>query len=128
MGHDDINVGANQLGRQFGKPRVIPLRPAILNDNVFAFRVTKIAQTKPKSIELLSETGRRRSAQKPNPGDLDRLLRERWKRCREGARTKCSDQFAAFVHSITSSTRTSRDCGSTKPVNNNASAAAQLRI
>ena len=39
-------------------------------------QIERRGETEPKSIELLGVTGRRRSAQTPNPRDLHRLLRE----------------------------------------------------
>jgi hypothetical protein len=74
MGHDHVHVGANELSRQFGKPLVISFRPAVRDDDVAAFDIAKVTQTRAESLDLACISGRRRTSQEPDLRDLAALL------------------------------------------------------
>jgi hypothetical protein len=51
MGDDQVHLGTNQLGRQFGKSLVASLRPAMLDGDGGALNITEVAQTPPESLK-----------------------------------------------------------------------------
>ena len=91
MGHDDVNLEANQLGRQIGEPIALPLRPSVLNDNVLALHVAEVTQARPQCIYPARETGSGLGTQEPNPRDLRRLLRIDGERRYENAQGEDDD-------------------------------------
>src|SRR5262249_36039411 len=53
-GHDHIRPQTNQLGRQIRESVVLSFRPSVLNDNIFAVNMTKLAQTPNECVEEMS--------------------------------------------------------------------------
>ena len=50
LGHDDINLETNQLGRQFGESLVLSLSPTEFDGEVLAFDIAQIAQARPQRL------------------------------------------------------------------------------
>src|SRR5262249_19946059 len=97
-------------------------RPAELNDNVLALDVAVIAQSRPQRLDPTCRGRSGGETQEPDARDLRRLLRTRRERPRRRRAAKECDELAP-VHSITSSARTSRLSGTSRP-----SALAVLRL
>ena len=51
VGHDDVDLEPHQLGRELGKPVVLALRPAELDDEVLALDVAELAQARPECLQ-----------------------------------------------------------------------------
>ena len=49
--HNHVHLEPDQLGRQVGEPLVLPLRIAVLNDEVLALDIAEVAQTLPEGLQ-----------------------------------------------------------------------------
>src|SRR5215470_3139898 len=107
MREDQVHLGTNQLGGQFGKSLVVPLRPAVLDGDVRTLDITEVAQTQADSLKPRGKRRRRCHAEESDPRYFARLLRA----SRERPRGSCAAEQRyelAPLHSITSSARASR--------------------
>jgi hypothetical protein len=68
MGHDHVHVGTKQVGCQPWKPRIVFLRPAVLDDEVCTLDIAEVAQTRAQSGDAVWKPGRSwgRGAQEPD--------------------------------------------------------------
>jgi hypothetical protein len=102
--HDDVDLESDQIGREAGKPAVLPLRPPGLKHDVPTFHIAELAQAFPEGPEQDGQgagvvTGVKRSARRQNAysGNLRRLrLCEGCEWRRECARAKRNEQFSAI--------------------------------
>jgi RNA polymerase sigma factor (sigma-70 family) len=62
--HDYIRSQTNQFGRQIRELAVLPFRPSVLDSNIFAINVTKLAQILNQCVDEMSLQSGRRSAKK----------------------------------------------------------------
>src|SRR5262245_11911273 len=114
MREDQVHIGANQLGGQFGKSLVVPLRPAVLDGDVRTLDITEVAQTQADSPKPRGKRRWRCHAEESDPRYFARLLRAsaEWPhRCRAAEQR---DELAP-PHSITSSAATSSLSGTVRP-------------
>src|SRR5215510_4637517 len=105
MREDQVHLGANQLGGQFRKSLVVPLRPAVLDGDVRTLDITEVAQTHADSLKPRGKRRWRCHAEESDPRHLARLLRAHRERPR-GRAAEQRDELPPF-HSITSSARAS---------------------
>ena len=111
--HDDIDLEADELGRDLGKTFAPSLRPAILDRNGAPLNPAEFVQSLHKGGGPRTPSRRRGYAQEPDGGQLARLLRPRHERPR-GRTADQRDEFAP-LHSITSSALTSNVAGTVRP-------------
>src|SRR5262249_29656718 len=121
MREDQVHIGANQFGGQFGKSLVAPLRPAVLDGDVRTLDITEVTQTQADSLKPRGKRRWRCHAEESDPRHLARLLRAHRERPR-GRAAEQRDELPPF-HSITSSARASSVRGTSRP-----SALAVLRL
>jgi hypothetical protein len=86
VGHDDIDVESNQLGRQSGEPVLMSICKAKFDVEVPAFDVAEVTKAIRKCVDGSDKLGGRRRAQLPDPGKPLRLLRPG----RERPRCRCA--------------------------------------
>src|ERR1700745_4299120 len=113
VGHDDINVESNQLGRQSGEPVLMSICKAKFDVEVPAFDVAEVTKAIRKCVDGSDKLGGRRRAQVPDSGKPLRLLRPRryWPRNRT---PEPRDELTPS-HSITSSASSRNDSGIESP-------------
>src|SRR5262249_10629337 len=116
--HNDVDVEANQLGRELGQPFESVLRPAALEGDVFPFDPSQLRQ----GIEKGGDAGRGTGAEIADRAHLRGLPRPHCQRPSHRRTTEQRDERAP-LHSITSSARASSNGGISRP-----SALAVLRL
>src|SRR5262249_62180831 len=97
MREDQVHIGANQLGGQFGKSLVVPLRPAVLDGDVRTLDVTEVAQTQADSLKPRGKRRWRCHAEESDPRCFARLLRP----CRTQRGKKARRRGAGQRHALT---------------------------
>ncbi len=97
--HDDVHLETDQLGREAGKPVVVPLRPSGLNRDVLTFHIAQLAQAFPEGREATCIRGGGRR-QKTYSGDLPRWRLGCERRGQEAAGGR-QDESPPVDHSIT---------------------------
>src|SRR5215470_6060498 len=112
MREDQVHLGTNQLGGQFGKSLVVPLRPAVLDGDVRTLDITEVAQTQADSLKPRGKRRWRCHAEESDPRYFARLLRASRERPRRRAAEQ-RDELAPFqlieLHSIPSARARSQD-------------------
>src|SRR6516162_9829758 len=101
VGHDDMDVESNQLGRQSGEPVLMSICKAKFDVEVPAFDVAEVTKAIRKCVDGSDKLGGRRRAQVPDPVKPLRLLRPR--RDRPSRRATNQRDELATLHSTTSS-------------------------
>src|SRR5262249_29726575 len=112
--HDDIDLEADELGRDLGKTFAPSLRPAILDRNGAPLNPAEFVQSLHKGGGPGTPSRRRGYAQEPNGWQLARWLRRRRERPRGRRAAEKRDEVAA-PHSSTSSARARSVGGSVTP-------------
>src|SRR5215467_2615777 len=84
MGHEDIHLAANQLGRQLRESSVLPLRPAVLNDDGFPLHIAEVPKALPECLELRRVAGRGGSPEEAYAGNCCLLRPGHERRGEEG--------------------------------------------
>src|SRR5262245_2429339 len=97
MREDQVHIGANQLGGQFGKSLVVPLRPAVLDGDVRTLDITEVAQTQADSLKPRGKRRWRCQAEESDPRHFAWLLRPRRKRPRGRAAQECDEVAPAHA-------------------------------
>src|SRR5262249_45180440 len=85
---DDIDLKPNEFGRDLGKALVASIRPAIFDCNGTAIGPAEFTQSLHKSRRPTTPGRGRACTQKPDGGQLARLLRA----CRERPRCRAAEQ------------------------------------
>ena len=66
-GHDEVEIELHQLAGEHGKPRVVPVGPAVLDEDVVAFHVAEIAQPGAKGVTQAAAARFRKAGEISDP-------------------------------------------------------------
>jgi hypothetical protein len=97
--HQHVGLRPNQLDRQFGQTRIVPLGPPELDDDILAFDVAEIPKPCAERFDLAGVAGRRGGAEEPDPVHLTRRLRLGGEG--RGEQHHPGQELAAVHHSMT---------------------------
>src|ERR1700687_2755685 len=101
-GRDDhVHLSGKQLRDEDGKPLVLALRPAILDDDISPLDVAQFAQALPEWADEVSLQGGGGVSEETDPVNFGRRVRLGGERRGEEHRTRASKERAAVYHSIT---------------------------
>jgi hypothetical protein len=104
MGEDDVDLEPDQLSREIGESIVSPLCPSVLDGDVLPFDPAEGAKPLPECLQLARVPGGGGGPQEPDPGNLDRLLRDGKRRGEEASGQDDREDPPQSSHAASNST------------------------